>query len=347
MFVYIDPVSRQLEHKPYRKPLNHRERIPWASHHPKDVKKGTFVGEMSRLATLSSRLEWYSEAIQDLRNLYVARGYPVDLVKKWAKENYGKRWENRLTGVKTSPGEVFVLKTHFNPAWSAFNVHELGSVVTESWLSSLHQYDDAEQRRRASRRAHRAAPAPAPQEGQSGAPSTVVPPPADRRNTVQRTLSDIWAGRVWRIGEAGPSGAPGSMAQPTADETEEGMEDMRAITADNMSNLAQSGPPSDLGSGSGTPVDGMDVDQSSDDGHAGDPKGPLIQTGRLLPVGHTNALEVESVLDLRFVKFTDRKWIVSRKRNRNLGDFVSTWKKALLNKASDADVLQMHVDEWL
>ncbi|MFL4368795.1 hypothetical protein, partial [Enterobacter asburiae] len=54
MLVYIDPLTGQVEHTPYRKALNHKERIPWASHHPKDVKKGTYIGEMSRLATLSS-----------------------------------------------------------------------------------------------------------------------------------------------------------------------------------------------------------------------------------------------------------------------------------------------------
>ncbi|KAJ3518299.1 hypothetical protein NM688_g9457 [Phlebia brevispora] len=36
MFVYLDPQDGQVHHKPYSKPLNHKERIPWASHHPKD-----------------------------------------------------------------------------------------------------------------------------------------------------------------------------------------------------------------------------------------------------------------------------------------------------------------------
>ena len=347
MFVYIDPASRQLEHKPYRKPLNHRERIPWASHHPKDVKKGTFIGEMSRMAVLSSRIEHYSEAVADLRSLYVSRGYPFDLVRKWAKDNYGKRWNDRLTGPKSSSGEVFVLKTHFNPAWSAFNVHELGKVVTESWLSSLHKYDYAEQQREVSRRVHRVSLSPAPQEGHGDAPSSATPSPKPLGgDTVQRTLSDIWAGRVWRTGEAGPSGlASGSRAQPTADQAEEGMDDMRAIEADNMSNPAQSVPASDLGSGIRTPSSPVGSPVLPD-GHAGDPKGPLITTGSLLPVGHSNALELESVLDLRFGGFIDREWIVSRKRNRNLGDFVSAWKKALLNTAPVEDVLPGIVDEW-
>ena len=141
LFVWLDPITGKLEHKPYRKPLHHRERIPWASHHPKDVKKGTYIGEMSRLATLSSRLEYYRDAIGDLRSLYIARGYPEALVRKWTLDNYGKRWENRL-GDPIKREDVFVLKSHFNPAWSAFNVHELGQTITDSWLSSLDSFDE-------------------------------------------------------------------------------------------------------------------------------------------------------------------------------------------------------------
>jgi len=47
MLVYIDPVTSQIRHQPYQKKLNHKERIPWVSHHPKDVKRGTYIGEMS------------------------------------------------------------------------------------------------------------------------------------------------------------------------------------------------------------------------------------------------------------------------------------------------------------
>jgi len=43
LLVYIDPSSGQVEHKPFHKARNHLECIPWTSHHPKDVKKGTFV----------------------------------------------------------------------------------------------------------------------------------------------------------------------------------------------------------------------------------------------------------------------------------------------------------------
>ena len=79
LWVYIDS-DNTIQWKPYRKPGNHLERIPWDSAHPIDVKRGTFIGELSRLATLSSKLEHYLEASRFLAELYVARGYPLAVI---------------------------------------------------------------------------------------------------------------------------------------------------------------------------------------------------------------------------------------------------------------------------
>ena len=140
LFVYIDPQDGQVHHKPYSKPLNHKERIPWASHHPQDVKKGTFIGEMSRLATLSSKPEHYLDALEELKNLYLARGYPTNLVLKWLKDYRSKRWEDRLKTERIAPEKPFVLKSYFNPAWMNFNVQELGNIVTETWQAELAKF---------------------------------------------------------------------------------------------------------------------------------------------------------------------------------------------------------------
>ena len=140
LLVYIDHSTGRVEHKPYRKARNHLERIPWVSAHPKDVKKGTFIGEMSRLATLSSTVEVYTDALDHLRSVYVARGYPPDLIKSWLKDNASKRWRNRL-GRTESAGDVFVLKSHFNPIWDSFDIHELGRVVINRWLGFLESQD--------------------------------------------------------------------------------------------------------------------------------------------------------------------------------------------------------------
>jgi hypothetical protein len=139
MTLYIDRYG-DVEHMPYRKARSHQERIPWISHHPLDVKRGTFIGEMSRLATLSSLHTHYKDAMDALVGLYIKRGYPSDLVFYWLKDNFTKRWNNRLT-VKdqTDAADVLVLKTSFNTAWNYFNAHELGERVLGYWRTWIEQ----------------------------------------------------------------------------------------------------------------------------------------------------------------------------------------------------------------
>jgi hypothetical protein len=135
LLMIIDPETNRVEHKPYRKSRNHLERIPWASHHPKDVKKGTYIGEMSRLAVLCSRSSFYIEALQELALLYIARGYPADLVNAWSKKYSAVRWNNRLreAGGVSDTGDVFVLKSQFNRVWDNFESQELGRIIVKAW----------------------------------------------------------------------------------------------------------------------------------------------------------------------------------------------------------------------
>ena len=245
-----------------------------------------------------------------------------------------------LNEPKASPSGAFVLKTHFNPAWSAFNVHELGKVVVESWRSSLHHYDVRQLKRTL-------APGPVPgvdlppEEVYIGSVPRVssVPVAEYSGDTVQRTLTDLWAGRAWRTVNAGPSDLDSASPQP-------GSSDME-VDGQPLMDISPGGSPSGV-----EPLDGSVDPEPADLGgnqyhvvaHA--PQ-PLIETGLLLPVAWGNAQELETVLDVRFNGLIDNQWIVSRKRNRNLGDFVFTWKKSLLKFASEEDVLMEHVDEWL
>jgi hypothetical protein len=92
---------------------------------------------MSRLATLSSLEEHYSEAVYGLIALYLKRGYPNDLVRSWARKYYQERWNNRLRVESRDRPDVLVLKTHFNPAWNYFNAHELENTILgymKEWL---------------------------------------------------------------------------------------------------------------------------------------------------------------------------------------------------------------------
>lgn len=138
--------NNTLQHMPYRKNGNHQERIPWISAHPYDVKRGTFLGEMSRLATLSSRLDHYLAAMRGLVALYIRRGYPADEVHKWLYSNLSKRWKQRLevhdpNRASNNGADVLVLKTQYNLAWNYFNAHELGNVIFGYWREWLTRAD--------------------------------------------------------------------------------------------------------------------------------------------------------------------------------------------------------------
>ena len=143
MMLYKDEYNT-LQHMPYRKRRNHQERIPWISAHPYDVKRGTFLGEMSRLAVLSSKIEHYSEALKGLVTLYIQRGYPVDEVHKWLCSNVTKRWNERHTNRQVEPrgsADVLVLKTQYNLAWNYFNATQLGDTIFNYWREWLERAD--------------------------------------------------------------------------------------------------------------------------------------------------------------------------------------------------------------
>ena len=96
-----------------------------------DVWRGTFTGEMSWLAMLSSEFPTYLDAVHDLVCLYVKRGYPMDLVNAWVRKYLQTRWEQRLSNkpVSSETESVLVLKTHYNPTWNYFSTKELGDTI--------------------------------------------------------------------------------------------------------------------------------------------------------------------------------------------------------------------------
>jgi hypothetical protein len=130
--------------RPFVKAGNNRERIPWVSHHPLDVKRGVYIGEYSRLAVLCSSVENYIGAIKDLNSLYVLRGYPEKLVYSWCKRFSQERWEKRFAP-KTDKGpdeSVLVLKSRFDDVWNYFSATELGKTITEYWSEWLTRFEE-------------------------------------------------------------------------------------------------------------------------------------------------------------------------------------------------------------
>ena len=135
-FLYKE--SGKLQWKPYVKAGNNRERIPWVSHHPIDVKRSVYIGECSRLAVLCSSKENYLGAIKDLNLLYVMRGYPEKLVMSWCKKNIQERWIKRFESRTNERDEnVLVLKTRFDDVWNYFSATELGETITGYWKEWL------------------------------------------------------------------------------------------------------------------------------------------------------------------------------------------------------------------
>jgi hypothetical protein len=102
-----------------------------------DVKRGVYIGELSRLAVLCSSKEIYIEAVRDLNALYQIRGYPVPLFMSWCKKNLQERWEKRFAlrnADRDAGGEsVLVLKTRYDDVWNWFSATELGNTITKYW----------------------------------------------------------------------------------------------------------------------------------------------------------------------------------------------------------------------
>ena len=71
MMLFFDK-NKTLQWRPYRKPLNHFECIPWISAHPIYMKKGTFLSELSWVATLSSQYDTYMSACREVADIYIA-----------------------------------------------------------------------------------------------------------------------------------------------------------------------------------------------------------------------------------------------------------------------------------
>lgn len=106
------------------------------SAHPMDVKRGTFLSEMSRMAILNSTRLGYETSIKTLCLLYIGRGYPVQWIKHLAKTQLEQRWLNRLREPQERAHGVLVLKSEFNPIWEPFNSHELMSIIREKWIKN-------------------------------------------------------------------------------------------------------------------------------------------------------------------------------------------------------------------
>lgn len=130
--------SFRVDFAPYRKAFNHLERIPWGSSHPFDVKRGTFYGELSRIAVLSSEWSTYCSAVTECVAIYQSRGYPTTNLMNWVDAKMASCWNERhsLSRKKLPKELLWVLKSRFNPAWEKFNTQDLRTRIVHHWTKS-------------------------------------------------------------------------------------------------------------------------------------------------------------------------------------------------------------------
>lgn len=129
--------NSEVRWKPYSKPMNLYQRIPWLSAHPKQVKKATFVAELARLARNSSHYEYYLQACSKFKDILRARGWPYKILHSWYKEEGDKRWAQRFTVQKSGEeAPPLVIPTTYNLIWENVRMEP----VRQAMLSALTDY---------------------------------------------------------------------------------------------------------------------------------------------------------------------------------------------------------------
>ena len=122
--IWRTPFSQdhRLKYRPYRKPLNNFERLPWCTGHALQLLKGAFKSEVHRFAVASWSSHIYNEELVWLKDLYISRGYPPAMVIQWIKGSKEAVFKNRLDWVTnkndiSETERIWPLKSVMNPVW--------------------------------------------------------------------------------------------------------------------------------------------------------------------------------------------------------------------------------------
>ena len=118
--------------KPYRKPLNSYERLPWTSYHPVHVKRAAFCGEISRMARLCSNKNKFYNEVSYVKEIYLKRGYPNTLLHTWIKKESNSRWESRYKDApEAEEGNSLWLKSVYNNVWKHIDLHKVWTAMVD------------------------------------------------------------------------------------------------------------------------------------------------------------------------------------------------------------------------
>jgi hypothetical protein len=129
-----------IRYKPFRKPMNSFERLPYITGHPEQMLKAAFKSEVYRIAVLSSTESIFDDELLFLQELYFNRAYPAKVVLGWTKRFRSDAWSHRLTWAKKpeitsgtsndGPG-LWPLKSLMNPVWAVVSLPRIYDIIYE------------------------------------------------------------------------------------------------------------------------------------------------------------------------------------------------------------------------
>lgn len=118
----------------YRKPMNRHLYIPWSSAHPLHVKKGFVKAELTRLAIICSKHEYFTDARREFYGNLRRRGYPSETLDEWLHQvQYDNRPALLLDKVEGEDFAPLMLSGHYNPVWDFVEVKEVISAARLFW----------------------------------------------------------------------------------------------------------------------------------------------------------------------------------------------------------------------
>jgi hypothetical protein len=144
--IWRNPYSRdqRLMYRPYRKPLNNFERLPWCTGHAVQLLRGAFKSEIHRFAVASCTPDIYRQELAWLKDLYISRSYPPATVIQWIQSSKEVAFKNRLEWAFDTVEEserIWPLKSVMNPVWQKVNLGMVSETMRRTAMRLISDED--------------------------------------------------------------------------------------------------------------------------------------------------------------------------------------------------------------
>jgi len=142
--------DHRFKYRPYRKPMNNFERLPWCTGHSLQLLRGAFKSEVHRFAVASWSSHIYNEELVWLKDLYISRGYPPAMVIQWIQgfkvDAYKKRLDWTSNDLLVDASEcIWPLKCIMNLVWQKLNLGMVSEAMRHA-AACLIEDEEAEYR---------------------------------------------------------------------------------------------------------------------------------------------------------------------------------------------------------